>query len=264
MSFNLQDPLIGGTAPANIALRRSIAMAIDDDEYARIIDQGMATPPTLWIPQDISGFDPAYRNPIRYEPDVANALLDRFGFGKGADGFRRRPDGRALTLVVTVGTSSSEREWSELMKRAFDRIAIRVRFDAVEPSEAASRAVHCRYEANGYGGWVFDWPDGSNLMLAFYGHSIGSINQACMRDAEFDAMYERLVATPLGPARAPIYRRLVERVNALTPVRPLPVRDVIYLLAPGVQGLVIHPAPGPNFAPYPYLDVAPKRDAPTR
>lgn len=257
-SFNMSDPDVGGAAPTKIALRRAIAMSIDDDEYIRLFYNDAATRAEVWIPDGNLGHDAAYRNTIRYDPATANALLDRFGYDKGSDGFRRWPDGRSLTLTFTVRSGSRERQWSEFMKRSADRIGIRLRFDAVDIAESVSRSINCRFQVHGDGGWVFDWPDASNLMLAFYGKSIGSVNEACMRDPEFDALYERLLAAPLA-ARAPLYRHLVERLNALTPVRPLPQRDDMYLARPGVRGLLVHPAPGPNFAPYPYLDVTEKR-----
>ena len=250
-SFNMRDPQIGGTAQVNIALRRAIAMAIDDDEYIRVLENGTATAAKYWIPPGIGGHDPAYRNPIRYDPATANALLDRFGYRKGRDGYRHRPDGGELTLTFMVGTSSRDRQWSEFLKRGFDRIGVRLDF---EPLAFSERVNTCRFQL-ARGGWVFDWPDGANLMLAFYGQSNGAVNQACIEDHEFDTLYERLITAPLGDERAPLYRRMIERLDVLTPVRLLPARDEMFLTAPTIRGLLIHPAPGANYAAFPYLDV---------
>jgi hypothetical protein len=52
-----------------------------------------------------------------------------------------------------------------------------------------------------------------------------------------------------------VYRRIFERLDAITPVRLLPVRDYMYLTAPNVRGLV---ARSSLWATYPYLDVTPK------
>jgi len=64
-----------------------------------------------------------------------------------------------------------------------------------------------------------------------------------------------LIATPLGAERAPIYSRMIERLDVLTPARPLPTSDNVYITAPSVRGLVIHPALS---ALFPHLDVMPK------
>ena len=77
-----------------------------------------------------------------------------------------------------------------------------------------------------------------------------------MQDREFDALYDRLVVTPMGNDRTPLYRRMFARLDALTPIRLIPVPDDMYLVAPHIEGLVIHPAFGDNFAVFPYLDVA--------
>ena len=253
-SFNLRDPGIGGLAPANMALRRALAMAIDDDEYVRVILNGSGRIPKNWIPQDIVGHDPSYVYPIRYEPTTANALLDRFGFRKGPDGYRLRPDGSELTLTFQVGNSSKDRQFSEFLKRSFDRVAVRFNFEALPRFEVISRQETCHYQLQDTSGWAFDWPEGSNMLLAFYGRSNGSVNMACIQDREYDALYDRLRATPLGPERAPVYRRIFERLDAITPVRLLPSSDYMYLTAPNVRGLRARSA---LWAMYPYIDVAP-------
>jgi ABC-type transport system substrate-binding protein len=224
-SFNLGDPQVGGTAAEKLALRRAIAMAIDDEEYIRV-ENGAATAPKYWIPPNIEGHDPGYRYPIRYDPATANALLDRFGYRKGSDGYRRAPDGSELTLTFQVGTKSRDRQLSEFLKRCFDRIGIRVNFEPLADSDKISHQETCHYQLLDTEGWIFDWPDGSDLMLGFYGQSSGFVNMACMHDREFDALYERLRVTPLGADRVPVYKRLFERLDVL--------------------------------ALYPYLDVTPK------
>jgi ABC-type transport system substrate-binding protein len=254
-SFNLSDPQIGGTAPASLALRRAIAMAINDEEYVRVILNGSGRVPKNWIPQDILGHDPAYEYPVRYDPATANALLDRFGYRRGLDGYRSRPDGGELTLTFQVGNSSKDRQFSEFLKRNFDRIGVRFNFDALPRFEQISRQETCHYQLSDTGGWAFDWPEASNMLLAFYGQSNGSVNMACIQDRDYDALYDRLRATPLGPQRAPVYRRIFERLDAITPVRLLPVRDYMYLTAPNVRGLV---ARSSLWVMYPYLDVTPK------
>jgi ABC-type transport system substrate-binding protein len=257
-SFNMRDPEVGGTSLAHVALRRAIAMAIDDGEYMRVLKKDAGTMAKYWIPPGIAGHDPEYRNPARYDPATANALLDRFGYRKGRDGYRRLPDGRELTVSFMVGTSSEAREFSEYMKRCFDRIGVRLHFEALGTAEQNRRAETCDYQLAAGGGWAFDWPDGSNLMLAFYGRANGSVQAACMEDREFDAVYEQLITTPLGPERAPLYRRLIERLDTLMPVRLLPTPDQMFLTAPELRGLLIHPALGANFVAFPYLDLTPK------
>jgi ABC-type transport system substrate-binding protein len=257
VSFNMRDPQIGGTATANIALRRAISMAIDDDEIIRVLKNEAATAARYWIPAGMGGYDPAYRYSVRYDPATANALLDRIGYRKARDGYRRRPDGGELTLSMLITISSEARHSAEFWKRTFDRIGVRLNFEFIGRGERGKRVGTCHYQLTG-DGWSFDWPDGSNLMIAFYGRDAGtdgSVNMACMEDTDFDALYERLVPTPLGEQRAPLYRRMIERLEVLAPVRLLPTSDDIYITAPNIRGLLDHPA---ILALYPYLDVTPR------
>ncbi|HEX6137426.1 MAG TPA: ABC transporter substrate-binding protein, partial [Casimicrobiaceae bacterium] len=54
--FNMDDPLVGGYEPANIALRRAIAMGYDNAEAIRVLLKGRAAPAYGPIPPDIAGY----------------------------------------------------------------------------------------------------------------------------------------------------------------------------------------------------------------
>jgi ABC-type transport system substrate-binding protein len=254
LAFNLSDKQIGGAATEQIALRRAIAMAIDDEEYVRVIKNGSGHAVEYWIPEGIGGYDRTYRYTLRYDPTAANLLLDHFGYRKGSDGYRVTRDGTELTISLMVGTSARHRELSEFLKRSLDRIGIRLKVEPLAATQQEARQETCNFQINRQG-WGFDWPDGSNLLLAFYGRSDRAVNQACMQDHDLDAMYETLITTPLGIERIPLYRRIFERLNALVPVRLLPIRDNMYLTAANLRGFLIHPA---LLALYPYVEIAPK------
>ena len=80
-------------AKEKIALRRAIAMAYKVEDQIRIIRKGQAIRAQYPIPPGVAGHDPEYRSSIAYDPRAANALLDKFGYSKGADGYRA-PAGR--------------------------------------------------------------------------------------------------------------------------------------------------------------------------
>ena len=98
--FNMRDPMIGGEAREKVALRRAIAMAFDDNEYSRVIDAGLSTARQQVVPPGIDGYLSGYRSPNMYDLSTANALLERVGYKRGQDGYRRSPDGSALTILL--------------------------------------------------------------------------------------------------------------------------------------------------------------------
>lgn len=245
--FNMRDPVIGGVGRQAMALRRAIAMAFDDREYAVVLAGGAAEFRDQPVPPGIEGHVAGFRTRNGYDPVAANALLDRLGFTRGKDGWRTAPDGGRLALTMMVGTSSESRRYAEFMKRMLDRIAVRLAFEHVPAGDRLSRIFACRFQLTTMD-WGLDTPDGSNILLAFHGKSQGNVGLSCLQDSEYDAAFERLVATPLGPARAPIYAELLDRIDVLMPVRTIPFDETMYLARPGVRGLAVHPALAVPFA----------------
>ena len=244
LMFNMRDPEVGGLAPGKIALRRAIAMSFDDREWMRTFDQGLGYAQQHLIGPDVVGYDPAYRNPNAYDPATANALLDRFGYRRGADGMRTNPDGTPLAVRMIVSTSSTGRRVAEFMKKGFDRIGVRVEFDTMPPGDRLKKMSTCKHQLTtmDFGGGA---PDGVSAMENFYSKHIGTVNLSCYASPDYDATYEKLRPMPPGPARAPLFRHLTELLDAHAPARVLPSADDIYLVAPDVLG----------FAPHPYLSL---------
>lgn len=250
--FNMRDPVIGGFAPAHIALRRAIAMAIDDAAWLRTFDQGVGTVRQHVIGPETAGHDPAYRNPNSFNPATANALLDRMGYARGTDGWRRRPDGSPLELRMINGTSTESRRLAEFMKRSLDAISVKVSFDSMPGGDRLKRLSTCQFQMTtmGFGGGP---PDGVSAMGNFHSPSIGTVNFSCYKSDDFDRTYERLRVMPAGPERAPVFAALTALLDAHAPARILPSADDVTLIAPRVRGFAVNP-----FQPLPYylLDVA--------
>jgi ABC-type transport system substrate-binding protein len=252
LQFNMRDPLIGGFAPAQVALRRAIAMAIDDAAWLRTFDQGVGTVRQHVIGPETAGHDPAYRNPNAYNPATANALLDRMGYTRGADGWRRRPDGSPLELRMINGTTTESRRLAEFMKRSLDAISVRVSFDSMPGGDRLKRLSTCQFQMTtmSFGGGA---PDGTSAMGNFHSPNIGTVNFSCYKNDDFDRTYEQLRVMPAGPERAPVFAALTALLDAHAPARILPSADDVTLLGPRVRGFAVNP-----YLPLPYylLDVA--------
>jgi oligopeptide transport system substrate-binding protein len=100
--WNMRDPILGGMTKEKIALRRAIAMAHDVNQEIKVVWNGDAIPLQYPIPPSVVGYDPDYKSSLQYEPIVANALLDKFGYAQGADGWRTLPDGKPLVIHYTI------------------------------------------------------------------------------------------------------------------------------------------------------------------
>ncbi len=187
------------------------------------------------VPPGIDGFIPGYRNPNMYDLATANALLDRVGYRRRPDNYRRNPDGSALTVHALIGTSSDARKSAEFSKRMLDRIGVRVGFETLTSSERLKRMTHCRF-GMAVMDWALDVPDGTNVMGMFYSKSIGSMNMSCFADPVFDAAFERALVTPSGPARTELFRTMQTRLDTMAPMRPRPVSDNLLLKRGNILG----------------------------
>ena len=101
-AFNMEDPVVGGYKPENIAFRRALVLAHDRNQEVAIIRRGMATIAQSPIPPGVVGFDPTFHAVEQeYDPARARALLDMFGYvDKDGDGWRDLPDGKPFMTII--------------------------------------------------------------------------------------------------------------------------------------------------------------------
>lgn len=210
--LNPRDPVIGGGSPARIALRRAILMAYDVDEEIRVLRKGQAQRAHFIAPPAAVGHDAEYRSSQRFDPAAANALLDRFDYRRGADGYRMTPEGRPLVFTMYSSTASIDRERDELWARAMQRIGVRLAIRKDKFGELLKQAKQCRLSAWSLA-WIAGIPDAGYFMQALYGGNIGRSNNGCFQLAEFDRRYEATLTMADGPERRAAYRELQRLVE---------------------------------------------------
>lgn len=238
--INQKDPVLGGSRPEKIALRRAIFLAINDDEMIRVMAKGQAIRNAYPIPPGVAGYDPQYRSVLDYNPDLANRLLDGYGYRRDQDGYRRLPDGSELTVHYTTGLSSQDRELDEVMKKSLDRIGIRWASDKRKFPDIIRAERQCLIQFR-LSGWIADYPDGDNFMQLWYGPHTHENNAACYQDSQWDAVYAQTLTLPDSPQRDQLYHRLARRLElqGVTKVSTSPLRNV--LSQPWVLGFKVHP-----------------------
>ncbi len=249
--FNMRDPVLGGDSPAKIALRRAIAMSYDIDKEIRLIRQNQATQAEMIVPEGVVGHDPNYRSSIPYDRDLANRLLDHFGYKRGADGYRRLPDGKPLVVHLTQEPDSLSRQYGELWKRGLDKIGIRLNITVSNFADNLKAATQCKL-AMWQSAWQADYPEAENFLQLLYGPNIGQGNNSCYESKAYDALYRKFLATPPGPARNALVVEMNRQEEADTPwiLGVSPVSN--WLVRPWVEGFKRHPIMESDWQ---YLDV---------
>jgi len=221
MWMNMEDPVIGGYSREKIALRRAIAMGYDSAEDIALLKQGFAIKAESPLPPNVLGYDPAYRSPVPYDPDLANALLDRFGYRqRDADGFRRTPGGAPLTLTMHSEATVGGRLRDELWRKNLNAIGLRVVFKTDKKTEIikASRLGKVQmFESN----WIADFPDGDNFYQLLYGPNAGRANYARFNLPAYNALYEKTRQLSDSPERRRLYHDMNQLIHAYNPWVPL-------------------------------------------
>ena len=249
--MNMDDPVIGGYTREKIALRRAIALSYDVDSDIRLIEKGLAIPAQTPLPPNVLGYDPQWKSPVRHHLAMANALLDRYGYRRGQDGYRSLPDGSPLELVMHSLANATGKLREEVWRRHMETIGVRIRFVSDKHGEilkAARLGKVQMTEAN----WVGDFPDGENFYQLLYGPNAGKANYSRFNLPEFNQLFEQSRRLADGPERKKLYSRMAYLMHAYNPwvLRTHPLSAD--LVQPRVQNYLRHPV---EFTNWRYLDI---------
>jgi ABC-type transport system substrate-binding protein len=260
--FNFDDPLVGGTTPEKVALRRAIAIAYSNAEEIRLVNGGQGRVATGMIPPLCWGHDAGWASELaRPSPARARALLELHGYvDRDGDGFREQPDGRPLVLRMAFAADQRSRQRSELWLKRLSAIGLKVAFEFAPFGELIRRSLAGHLMI-----WGFIWtaaaPDGDFFLGLAYGPNAEQSNDARFRLSAFDRLYERQRVLPDGPERAALMRQAHKLMLAYMPYIPH-VHEVINEMAhPHVLGPLRHPF---NSDRWRWIDIRDRHETPTR
>ena len=250
--FNMEDPVLGGTTPDKVALRRAISMGFNVPDLVRVWFQDQAIVATQPIPPNVLGHDPKLDVRAPYDPATARALLDRFGYrDRDGDGWRELPDGKPFTLSMGSTPTNRDRERDELWKRSMKDLGVRIDFvkqkfpDLLKMGRAGKLQMWPV-------GWITTYGEGDAFMQLLYSGNIGQSNYARFRNDEYDELYRKSKRIPDGPERTALYARMARIVAAYAPWDLGVYTYENTLVRPWVRGYVKHQ----SFEhPWKYLDV---------
>jgi ABC-type transport system substrate-binding protein len=252
MWMNMDDPVLGGYSQDRIALRRAIALAYNNAEDIALLKKGFAIKAESPLPPNVLGYDSAYRSPVPYDPALANALLDRHGYGqRDADGFRRAPGGKALTLTMHSEATVAGRLRDELWRKCLNSIGLRVVFKSDKKTEiikASRLGKVTMFESN----WIADFPDGENFYQLLYGPNAGRANYARFNLPAYNSRYEQARLLSDGPARQRLYFEMNQLIHAYNPWVPLTHAVSADIRHPWLKNYKRHPV---EFTSWRYLEV---------
>lgn len=250
--FNMDDAVVGGYTPDRIALRRAIVMGLNVPDLINILYQGQAIRATQPIPPVVAGHDAKLDVGVKYDPETARKLLDRFGYkDRDGDGWRDLPDGKPLTLQMGSATSGRDRERDELWTKSMAAIGLKIEFVKQKWPELLKMGRAAKLMMWPVG-WITTFGEGDAFMQLLYSGNIGQSNYARFVNAEYDELYRQSKRIPDGPERTAIYARMAKLVAAYTPWDIGVYRFENTLVRPWVRGYVKNVY---NEHPWQYLDL---------
>ena len=155
-NVNCPDPVLAKLFD-DVRFRHALSVAINREEIHEVAFGGMGivrqASPVTASPL----FDPEFASKwIEYDPDTANKLLDEMGLTeRDAEGYRKRPDGKTLTIVIEhcyeAGTPGAD--MCEMIAKYWKDIGIKAIPKFVERSLYEEHAMSGNIQV---GAWVTD------------------------------------------------------------------------------------------------------------
>jgi ABC-type transport system substrate-binding protein len=240
--FNMEHPVLGGHAPAQVALRRALCLAFDAAEDVRLVRRGQALQAVSPVPPIVYGFERGLNTEAAdFSRPRAMALLDMYGYvDRDGDGWRELPDGSPLVLEYANLPDSTSRQLTELWKKHADAVGIRLRVHTASVSEQLKAARAGRLAM-----WSLSISGGStdgDIFLAMgYGPNKGQLNLARFDLAAYNALYARQRALANGPERLALFRQAKLLLAAYAPYKVHAHRIASDLTQPWLLGYHRHP-----------------------
>jgi ABC-type transport system substrate-binding protein len=247
--FNVADAAIGGMGNERVALRRAIAFAFDTQELTRIVYAGQAMPANQIVPPGVGGHDSALPINSLYDPTTAKALLDRFGYKRGVDGYRNAPNGAPLTLTLSQRSGAVSREIETLWKKNMEAVGLRTAFRQAPFQDIIKELEKGKFQLY-YGGFGGS-PSGYAELIQLSAKQPQRVNVSQFKLAEYDRALDHFLRTGDDEEQVGAARTMSEIARTYMPQLPAAYRLDNNFVQPWIQGF----AP-PVFSSYwKYLDI---------
>ncbi len=235
--FNMDNPVVGGLAPHQVAFRRAVWLALDVDREIRLAYRGLAIPAQSLISPFTSGFNAQFKSEASdYDPARARALLDLYGWvDRDGDGWREQPDGKPLLLEWASQPDGLSRQFDELTKKCLDAIGVRVIFKPAKWPENLKAARAGKLMVWRVGGSATT-TDGQDSLRRLYSTEAGQGNLARFKLPAFDALFEQMTSLPDGPERDALFDKAKRLYIAYAPYKAHVHQAVDVLAHPCLDG----------------------------
>ena len=222
LGFNMLDPVVGGYTERARKLRQAISIAIDQEEYISIFQNGRGVPAHGPLPPGIFGYREGEKGinrhaydwvdgaPRRKPIEYARKLLAEAGYPNGRDAKTGEPLLVNLDTTATGIGSKSRLDW---YTRQFENLGVQLVVRSTDYNRFQDKVRKGNVQLY-FLGWNADYPDPENFLFLLHGAQskvkTSGENASNYENAEFDRLFERMKNMDNGPERQQLIDRMVE------------------------------------------------------
>ncbi len=220
MGFNMLDPVVGGLNGRGSKLRQAISIAIDQEEYISIFQNGRGIPAQSPLPPGIFGYEggEAGTNSVVYDwvdgqrrrkpVEAARLLMTEGGYPNGRD----EKSGEPLVVYLdTTGGGMGEKARLDWLTRQFAKIDVQLVVRSTDFNRFQDKIRKGNIQLY-YLGWNADYPDPENFFFLLHGAEArvghGGENSSNYANPEFDRLFARMKNMDNTPERLQIVREM--------------------------------------------------------
>lgn len=220
LGFNMLDPAVGGLSPRSTKLRQAISIAIDQEEFISIFQNGRGIAAQGPLPPGIFGFeageaginrvvyDWAEGQPQRKPVEVARRLMAEAGYPNGRD----EKNGEPLVVYLdTTGGGMGEKSRLDWLTRQFAKIDVQLVVRSTDFNRFQDKIRKGNVQLY-YLGWNADYPDPENFFFLLDGNegkvARGGENASNYANPEFDRLFARMKNMDNTSERLAIVRQM--------------------------------------------------------
>ena len=220
MGFNMLDPVVGGLGERATKLRQAISIAVDQEEYISIFQNGRGIAAQSPLPPGIFGYEAGEEgtNTVVYDwvdgkrkrkpVEFARQLMVDAGYPNGRDEKTGEP---LVVYLDTTGGGMGEKSRLDWLTRQFAKLDVQLVVRSTDFNRFQDKIRKGNVQLY-YLGWNADYPDPENFFFLLDGSegkvAKGGENASNYANPEFDRLFARMKNMDNTPERLGVIRQM--------------------------------------------------------
>lgn len=247
LSLQFYGFLVTGKIFNNEKVRQAFNYAIDRDKILKFVLNGQGYMGAIYgiVPPPMPNYDVKKIKGYEFNLEKAKQLMAEAGY----------PDGKGFPDAVLQINSGGDRniQLAESIQNMLKEIGVNMKLNIIQFAQHldnidAGRADFFRL------GWIADYPDPENFLNLYYGKNvpkdpkaISPINSTRYQNPEYDALFEKAIATTDQKARYELYYQAEQLATSQAPMLLIFYEEDYRIVQPYVHGYPLDPMHRINF-----------------